>query len=122
MEQSDLWHENIYDALGAAVQAGGGKGRVAKKVWPNISATSAEARLRASLNVDHAQKLDPDEFLAIARIGKEYGDHSVMQFLARELGYEITPLKPAEAKKRAKRVRMQSLLDEFKRLLVEVEE
>lgn len=116
MEQSGLWNDSILDAIGSAVQAAGGTKRVAGKLWPTLDHTSATARLRCCLNADHAQKLDPDELLAIARLGREAGADCVMQFLARELGYELKPLTQAEAKKRAKRVRRLALLDELKRL------
>jgi hypothetical protein len=116
MHQNALWPDTIYDALGAAADAAGGKKRAANKMWPTLSADIAAARLRGSLNVDHAQKLDPDEFVALMRLGKEHGNHSVMEWLARDLGYEVKPLSPVEAKKRAKRVRRLALLDELKRL------
>lgn len=116
MQQNALWHDTIFDALGGAVQAAGGTKRVAGKLWPTLDSTSATARLRSSLNPEHAQKLDPAELLAIARLGKDAGDNSLMDFLARELGYEVKPLAPADAKKRAKRVRRLALLEELKRL------
>jgi hypothetical protein len=52
--QQDLWHDTIFDALGAAVQAAGGAKKVAAKLWPALDTTSANARLRAGLNPDHA--------------------------------------------------------------------
>jgi hypothetical protein len=52
----------------------------------------------------------------ILRLAMEAGDASVMEYLARELGCEIKVLSPAEAKKRARRVRRLALLDELKRL------
>lgn len=116
MQQSALWHETIFDSIGAAVVAAGGPKRVASKLWPTLDSSSASARLRGCLNPDHAQKLDPAELLTIARFAKDAGDNSLMEFLARELGYEVKPLAPVEAKKRAKRVRRLALLDELKRL------
>lgn len=116
MNQSTLWCESILDAIGAAVQAAGGTKRVASKLWPALDSTSATARLRGCLNADHAQKLDPEEFSMIVRLAKEAGDNSIMDFLAREHGYEIQPLSPEEAKKQAKRVRRLALLEELKRL------
>jgi hypothetical protein len=116
MEQTALWYENFFDAIGAAVQAAGGTKRVAGKLWPTLDQTTAAARLRGCLNVDHAQKLDPDELLAISRLAREAGDNSIMEFQARELGYELKPLAPEEAKKRVKRVRRLALLEELKRL------
>lgn len=116
MEQSALWHETIFDALSSAVRAAGGARRVSGKLWPNISTSSAEARLRCSLNPEHAQKLDPDELIAVARLGKDAGENCVMEFLARELGYELKPLAPAETKKRTKAARIRTLLEEAMRL------
>lgn len=114
--QTALWHETIFDSLGAAVQAAGGPKRVASELWPALDTSSATARLRSALNPDHAQKLDPCELLLIARLGKDAGDNSFMNFLARELGYEIQPLTTEDAQKRAKRLRRLALLDELKRL------
>lgn len=116
MQQSALWFDVFLDAVGGAVQAAGGVKRVASKLWPTLSQSSAEARLRCCLNADHAQKLDPDELLSIAKLGREAGCDSVMEFMARELGYELKVLTPVESKKRAKRIRRLALLDELKRL------
>lgn len=116
MEQSDLWDETIFDALGGAVQAAGGTKRVAAKLWPTLDPTTAASRLRGALNTEHVQKLDPDEFVAIGAIGKEAGTHRVMEFLARAWGYEVRPLAPEETKKAATRARRLALLDELKRL------
>ncbi len=120
MDQTSFLHDTIFDALGAAAEGAGGKKRVASKLWPTLDSTSAAMRLRAGLNVDHAQKLGPDEFVAIAKLGKEAGDHSVMEFLARELGYEVKPLATSEAKKRANAARLKALAEEQLRLLDEL--
>lgn len=114
--QQELWHDTIFDALGAAVQAAGGAKKVAGKLWPALDSTSATARLRGCLNPEHAQKLCPEEFVMLVKLAKDSGDNSVMEYLACELGYELKPLSPVEAKKRAKRVRRLALLEELKRL------
>lgn len=114
--QQDLWHDTIFDALGSTVQAVGGTSKVAKKLWPTLDSVSGPARLRACLNVDHAQKLCIEEMLLIARLGKEMGDGSVMNFLARDLGYEVKPIAPGEVKKLAKKAKKLALLEELKRL------
>jgi len=116
VQQGELWHDNILDAIGAAVQAAGGFKVVAGRVWPTLDPSTATTRLRASLNPDHAQKLCPEELLLVARLAKDAADSSIMNFLARELGYQVEPLSPAETKKRAVRVRRLALLDELKRL------
>lgn len=114
--QQELWHDTILDAVGAAVQAAGGVKKVANKLWPALDATSATARLRACMNPDHAQKLDPEEFLMIGKLARDDGDTSLMDFLARQWGFEVTPLSPAEAEKLAKRKRRLELLEALKRL------
>lgn len=116
MQQAALWHDSILDAVGAAVQAAGGHKSVAAKLWPATDLTSAAARLRASLNPDHAQKLCPEELLLVARLAKDAGDNSIMNFMARELGYQVEALSPAETKKRGVRARKLALLDELRRL------
>jgi hypothetical protein len=114
--QQELWHDTIFDALGSTVQAAGGTSKVARKLWPTLDSVSGPARLRACLNVDHAQKLCIEEMLLIAKLGKDVGDSSVMGFLARELGYEVKPISPIEAKKIAKKAKKLALLEELRRL------
>lgn len=116
MQQSALDLGTIYDAIGCAVQVAGGTKRVASKLWPALGQSSAEARLRCSLNPEHAQKLDPEELSMVIGLAMDAGNFSVMEFLARKHGFEIKPLSPVEAKKRARRVRRLALLDELKRL------
>lgn len=116
MQQEQLWHDTIFDALGAAVQAAGGVKKVAGSLWPTLDSTSAQARLRAGLNPDHAQKLCLQEKMMIQRLAKDAGDNSVMEFEARHLGYEVVALSSGETKKRARRARKLALLEELKRL------
>jgi hypothetical protein len=116
MDQTSLWHETIFDALSAEVHAAGGPKKVATRVWPALSPDIAAARLRSALNTEHQQKLDLDELVLILEIGKAVGNHSVMTFLARRLGYEIQPLKPEEAKKAARQAEINSLLARLREL------
>lgn len=116
MQQTELWHDTIFDALGACVQSAGGMKVVAARLWPALDATSAAARLRAALNPEHAQKLDLEELVLVAKLGREAGDGAVMNYLGRELGYEVKALSQADAKKHAKRMRKLALLEELRRL------
>lgn len=117
MLQTDLWDDSILDALGSAVRAAGGPGTVAKKLWPAIEESSRTARLRACLNPDHAQKLDPEELVLIGKLARNAGNSSLMNFLARMWEYEEPKaLSPADAKKLAKKTRRLALLEELKRL------
>ena len=116
MIQSELWHDTVFDALGAAVQAAGGVKKVAGSLWPSLDMASASSKLRSALSPDHAQKLCLTEFMLVWRLSKEAGDNSITNFCAREIGFEAVEIAPAEAKKRAKKARKLSLLNELKRL------
>lgn len=117
MEQSNLWHDTIYDALGATIIAAGGAKKVAARLWPAIDTSSATSRLRGCLSPEHAQKLCPEELILIGRLGREAGDDSLMNYLARELGYEVKPLTPVDAKRKAKKARTAALLSELAKLM-----
>lgn len=121
MIQSELWHDTIFDAAGAAIQAAGGVKKVAGALWPALDPTSASSKLRSSLSPEHPQKLDLSELVLVAKLAKESADDSIMEFLARELGYELHSLAPAAAKKRARKQRISSLLAEAARLAEEEE-
>lgn len=114
--QHDLWHDTILDAVGAAVQAAGGMKKVAGKLWPTLDSTSATARLRACLNPDHAQKLDPEEFVMIGKLARDANDVSIVQFLERGWDFEAKMISREDAKKTENRRRRLALLEELKRL------
>ena len=114
--QQELWHDTVFDAVGAAVQAAGGAKKVAGKLWPALDATNAAARLRGCLDPDHAQKLCLAELMMLGKLARDAGDSSIMDFFAREWGYKVEALSPEEAKKKAKRARVSALLAELARL------
>lgn len=116
MLQTDLWHDTILDAVGAAVQAAGGIKRVAGKLWPTSDAIAASARLRACLSAEHAQKLDPEELKMIGALAREVGDLSLPTFLARAWNCEIKALSPAESQERAITAKRLYHLGELQRL------
>lgn len=116
-EQTSLFLDSFYDAIGCAVQAIGGAKKAAALLWPAMKPESGYARLRHCLSDEFPEKLSPDEVLLIARHARAIGDHSVMQYLAADLGYELRPLNPDEAKARAKRARKAALLAELSRLM-----
>lgn len=118
-EQVPLWHDSIEDAIGTAILALGGPKKVSELLWPVLARNkpqTAYTRLRHCLNPEKAEKLDPDEVLTIARSAAVMGEHSIMQYLAREIGYELIVLKPDENAKRIRRERRNAILDELKRL------
>lgn len=116
MIQSELWHDTILDAIGAAVQAAGGIKKVSGQIWPALDGSSAASKLRSALSSASAQKLCPLEVVLIGTLAKEAGDSSIMDFLGRVWGFEIKSLSPAATKKRAKRARKKALLKELQLL------
>lgn len=117
--QQQLWHDSVFDALGSAVQAAGGTKKIAGKLWPALDSDVAAARLRSSINPDHAQKLCPSEIVLILKLAADAGDYSIAHFIAREAGGEFKPMSPADAKKRAKKQRASVLMAELAGLMTE---
>jgi hypothetical protein len=118
-DQTSLWHDCLEDALGATIHALGGVKVVAKMLWPVLfreKPDTASTRVRSCLNPEKADKFSPDEMLALIRAGADVCDHSIMLYIAREGRYEVAPMSPAEAKKRAKSARRKALLAELSRL------
>ena len=94
--QQALFHDTVADALGSAVVAIGGMKKAASLLWPADPMSRSEARLRACLNAERAEKLSPDEVIRLTKLARDAGDHSVMTYLAAELGYEIKPTTPED--------------------------
>ena len=115
-EQPSLFLDSICDAIGCAVQTIGGAKKASALLWPAMKAETAYTRLRHCLADEFPEKLSPDEVLLLARHARNLGDHSIMQYLAVCLDYEIRPTNPDEAKARAKRARKLALIAELARL------
>src|SRR5688572_26859216 len=92
MMQSDLFHDSIYDALGADIAAAGGVKKVAALLWP--AKEDAAGRLRACLSVEHSQKLDADEILKIKKLARAAGSNATVNYEAQQIGFAITWLEP----------------------------
>lgn len=91
--------DDIRDALRADVRACGGIKKVAHELWRTMSASSAEAKLRACLNPDQQHKLDLDEILTILELARSADSHETMQFLGTRLSYEVKPVDARDASK-----------------------
>lgn len=114
-ENLPLWYDDIYAAIRGFVSFAGGSKRVAIKVFPH-KGDKAAAWLDDCLNPDRPAKLGPEEFLLICKLAWDVGFHGIIEYMARDLGYEIKPIPAAEIKKLAKRARRLALLEELKRL------
>lgn len=96
MNQTALFHENVYDAIGADISAAGGFKAVASKLWPAESLSTSAARLRNSINPEQPQKLCPDEVLQIKRLAREAGSTATVEYEAAQLGYQIQWVDPKD--------------------------
>lgn len=103
MQQMALYHDSIFDALGADIAAAGGVKKVAGMLWPGIEPSLAATRLRACLNPEHAQKFDPQEVLQIKRLAQEAGSSATVQYEAQQLGYVVTWVEPEDELERIER-------------------
>lgn len=103
MNQRALFHETIFDALGADILAAGGYKLVASKLWPSENVTSAANRLRNAVNPEQAQKLCPEEVLQIKRLAQEAGSSATVQYEAQQLGYVCTWVEPEDELERIER-------------------
>lgn len=96
MTQHALFHDTIFDAIGADIAAIGGFKVAAGKLWPSESPTTAAAKLRNAVNPEQPHKLCPDEVLRIKRLAKDSGSFATINYESRELGFEPTWKTPAE--------------------------
>jgi hypothetical protein len=84
------------DALRAVVAALGGPKKVGAAVFPDKSVDAAARSLLDCLNADRHEKLTLSQWLLILRLAREAGIHTGMQWIAGALGYDVTPVSPAE--------------------------
>ena len=89
MQQNKLFHDSIFDAIGADVAACGGIKKVACALWPTLEPTVAAARLRGALNPEHAQKLCPEEVIAIKRLARQHDSTATIDYEGRELNFNV---------------------------------
>jgi hypothetical protein len=96
VNQSALFHDTIYDAIGADIAAAGGFKVVAGKLWPSESTSTAATKLRNSINPDQPHKLCPDEVLQIKRLAYEHGSTATVDYEAQQLGYQCNWIDPKD--------------------------
>lgn len=96
MTQNVLWHDTIYDALGADIAAAGGFKVIASKLWPAENLTTAATKLRNAINPEQAQKLCPEEILQIKRLAKETGSTATIAYEAQQLSYQVEWIQPED--------------------------
>lgn len=93
-DQQSLFFDSIYDAIGAAVSALGGKKKVAPLLWPHLKTETAYTRLAHCLSDEFPEKLSPEELKFLIQQGRQVGCHAIMAYLSAEGGY--VPPQPAD--------------------------
>lgn len=97
MDQLELIHEDIYDALRDCIKALGGNKRVGSVFWPEKPIGKAGEQLADCINRDRQQKLDPEQTLYILKEARKVGCHIGMHFIAEECNYrKPEPIEPKD--------------------------
>lgn len=97
-KREDLFHEDVYDALRGIVDRAGGMKVVGTRLWPHFDPATAGRRLSDCLNRERDEKLDPEQFLLLLRIGHEAGYHGAKHWIDNATGYApSTPVEPEDA-------------------------
>ncbi len=94
--QDRLFFEDVNEALREVVNALGGPKVVGPLLWPEKSVDQAHGQLLACLNSERRERITPEQMLLLLKKGREADCHAAMQFLAREAGYEIKPIRPVD--------------------------
>ena len=94
MEQLDLIHESVNDALRSAISALGGVKKVACQLRPSWEADRAQKWLSNALDDGRPEKPEVQDVIWILREAKRIGFHAAMEYVARECEYEAKPVEP----------------------------
>jgi hypothetical protein len=99
-----LFHESIADALREVVHALGGTKAVGTRMRPEKGADAAGKWVSDCLNLDRAERFDPEQVLWILRAGRKAGAHAAANYLMREAGYaDPVPVEPEDERARLER-------------------
>lgn len=110
MEQLNLVHEDIYDALRTCVQALGGAKKVGSMLWPELSADKAGNRLNDALNTSKRDVLNPEQVLLILHESRKASCHVAMYFITDECEYERPrPIEPESEFARLQREHIEAI-------------
>lgn len=96
MNQQKLWHDDIYDALRASVDALGGTKRVGHALWPAKTIEEAGKHLDRCLLSTSAQKLSLEELMWIFSQSAAKGCHVLASHFGHVGGYKFVPVSPED--------------------------
>lgn len=104
MEQQALFHEDVNDALRAAVKACGGTKAVSARLWPEKTLHDAQSYLNDCLNSARPAKLSPEQVLLLLKWSREVGFHGAVSYICNEAGYASPiPVEPEDEYARLQR-------------------
>lgn len=104
MEQAALFHEDINDALRAAIKCLGGTKAIAVQLWPEKTIADAQSYLNDCLNTARPAHLFPEQVLLLLRWAKERNCHEAMNYICAQAGYSApVPIDPEDELARLQR-------------------
>lgn len=121
MNQQQLFYEDIFECVKAAVQHAGGAKEVGPKLWPTKSVFQAQKQLLNCLNREEAQKLCIEELMAIMKLAREAGFHQAKHWIDEALGYQPTPPRDPKIERDRLADELARAADNFKNLQRAVE-
>jgi hypothetical protein len=89
--QQQLFYEDIFDVMRAAVQAAGGAKAVASRLWPHKPVAEAQRELLDCLNRERPHKLCLEELVAVLTYAREAGFHQAKHWIDHAIGYQASP-------------------------------
>lgn len=93
--QQQLFYEDVFDVMRAAVQAAGGAKAVAGRLWPHKPISEAQRELLDCLNRERPHKLCLEELIAVLGWAREAGFHQAKHWIDHAIGYQASaPLDP----------------------------
>lgn len=109
MQQTELWHDCVEDALRAVVVALGGSKRVGSELWPAKPVADAARLLNHCLDPERPEKLELSQVVWLLAHGRQAQCHVGMEFIAEAAGYQATPVDPETERDRLQREFIESV-------------
>lgn len=108
--QEVLFYDSVYDAIKDVIKRMGGNKAVGQKLWPELAPDKVAGKLSDCLNESRAEKLSPEQFILLLKMGREVNCHAAINFVAREIGYmDPTPINKEDQKERLQREFIESV-------------
>lgn len=109
MTQQPLFCEDIYEALRTIGQAYGGSKKIGTFLWPDKPLDKAAQLWTDCLNRSRPEKLDPEQVIAVLKIGRQIGCHSGTHFIAETCGYRFEAIEPDDERAALQREYIQAV-------------